>query len=71
MLFVPKRLRRQKYDTVIIERTKGFLLGPSTALYRSFVEHYTLTKRAVGLYDETCPNLRRGDKALVLVPSGV
>ena len=43
-----KRLRRQKYDPVIIERTKGLVLGPSTALYISFLKHCTLTNKAVG-----------------------
>ena len=29
-----KRLRRRQYDPVIIERTRGLVLGPFTALYR-------------------------------------
>ena len=33
---IVKRLRRRKNDQVIIERTRGPVLGPSTALYRSF-----------------------------------
>ena len=45
------------------------VLDPSTALYRSFLKHYTLTNKAVWQYDGTCPNLLRGDKALILVPS--
>ena len=45
---IVKRLRRRKYDQVIIDRTKGLLLGPSTALYRSFQKHCTLTNKAVG-----------------------
>ena len=45
---IVKRLRRRKYDPLIIERTIGLVLGPSTALYRSFLEHYTLTNKAVG-----------------------
>ena len=53
--------RKTKYDSVIIERTIGFVRSPSTALYRYFLKHCTLTK--------TCPNLLRGDKALILVPS--
>ena len=32
-----KRLRRRKYDPLIIERTIGIVLGPSTALFRSFL----------------------------------
>ena len=31
------RLRRRQYDPVIIERTIGLVLGPSTALYGSFL----------------------------------
>ena len=45
---IVKRLRRRKYDPLIIERTIGLVLGPSTALYRSFLEHCTLTYKAVG-----------------------
>ena len=33
---IVKRLRRRKYDPLIIENTIGLVLGPSTALYRSF-----------------------------------
>ena len=40
-------LRCRKYDPLIIERTIGLVLGPSTALYRSFLEHCTLTNKAV------------------------
>ena len=43
-----ERLRRPKYDPVIIERTLGLVIGPSTALYRSFLKHCTLTNKAVG-----------------------
>ena len=43
-----KRLRRRKYDPVI-KMTIGIVLGPCTALYRSFREHCILTKqKAVG-----------------------
>ena len=45
---IVKRLRRRKYDPLIIENTIGLVLGPSTALYRSFLEHCTLTNKAVG-----------------------
>ena len=31
---IVKRLRRRQYEPAIIERTKGLVLGPSTALYR-------------------------------------
>ena len=63
---IVKRIRRRKYDPVVIERTIGLVLGPSTALYRSFLKHCTLT-RQWGLYYGTCSNLLRGDKALILV----
>ena len=65
---IGKRIRRQKFDPVIIERTIGLVLGHSTSFYRSFQEHFTLN-RWWGLIDWTCQNLPRGDKALVLVPS--
>ena len=45
---IVKRLRRRKYDPVTIERTIGLVLGPSTALYRFFLKHCTLTNKAVG-----------------------
>ena len=31
-----------------VPRTIGLVLGPSTALYRSFLKHCTLTNKAVG-----------------------
>ena len=64
---IVKRLRRRQYDPVIIERTIGLVLGPSTALYEPFLKHCTLTRRW-GLYDGPCPNLR-GDGVLIFVPS--
>ena len=45
---IVKRLRRRQYDPVIIERTIGLVLGPSTALYEPFLKHCTLTNKAVG-----------------------
>ena len=45
---IVKRLRRRKYDPVIIERTICLVLGPCTALYRSFLKRCTLTYKAVG-----------------------
>ena len=45
---IAKRLRRRKYDPVIIERTICLMIGPSTALLRSFPKHCTLTNKAVG-----------------------
>ena len=44
------------------------VLGRFTALYISFV-NCNQTKNAVWLYDRTCPNLLRGDKAPIPVPS--
>ena len=47
-LKIVKRLRWRQYDPVIIERTIGIVLGPSTALYEPFLKHCTLTNKAVG-----------------------
>ena len=46
---IVKRLRRRQYDPVIMEKAKGLVLGPSTALYRPFLKHCTLTNKAVGI----------------------
>ena len=58
---IVKRLRRRKYDPFIIERTIGIVLRPSTAMYRSFLTHCTLTNKAVGtiLRDLSEPPQRR------------
>ena len=45
---IVKRLRRQKYDPDIIERTIGFVLGLSMVLYLSSLKQCTLTNKAVG-----------------------
>ena len=45
---IVKRLRRRQYDPLIIERTIGIALSPSTALYWPFLMHWTLTNKAVG-----------------------
>ena len=45
---IVKLHQHRKYDPVIIERTIGILLGPSTALYRSFLNHCTLTNKVMG-----------------------
>ena len=45
---IVKRLRRRKYDPVIIERTIDLELDPSTALYKSFLKHCTLINKAIG-----------------------
>ena len=66
---IVKRLRRRQYDPLIIDRTIGLVLGPCTALYKPFLKHCTLTNKAVGLYDGPWPNLLRGDKVLIFVPS--
>ena len=34
---IVKRLRRRQYDQAITEKTIGLVLGPFTALYRSFL----------------------------------
>ena len=41
--------RRQEYDPVIIERAIGLVIGPSIALYRSFLTHCNLTNKAMGI----------------------
>ena len=45
---IVKRLWRRQYYPVIIKRTIGLVLGPSTALYEPFLKHCTLTNKAVG-----------------------
>ena len=45
---IVKRLRRRPYDPAIIERTIGLVLGPFTALCRSFLKRCTPTNKAVG-----------------------
>ena len=45
---IVKRLRRRQYNPLIIERTIGLVLGPSTTLYGPFLKHCTLTNKAVG-----------------------
>ena len=57
-----------QYDPVIIERTIGLVLGPFTALNRSFLKNCTLTKKA-GPKDGHCPSLLRSDRVLIPVPS--
>ena len=47
---IVKRLRRRKYDQVIIEMTIDFVLGPCTILCRSLLKHCSLTNEAVGHY---------------------
>ena len=44
---IVKRLRRRKYDPLIIETTIGLVLGHCTALCRLFLKHCTLTNKAV------------------------
>ena len=45
---IVKRLRRRKYDPLIIERTIVLVLGPSTALNKSLLKVCTLTNKMVG-----------------------
>ena len=40
---IVKRLQRRQYDPAIINMTIGLVLGPFTALLRSFLKHCTLT----------------------------
>ena len=52
-----KRLRRRHYNPVIIGRTIGLVIGPSTALCSLCLLHYTLSNKTVGSF----PNcLRHG-----------
>ena len=44
---IVKRLRARQYDPLIIDRTIGLVLGPSTTLYRHSLKHCTLTNEAV------------------------
>ena len=60
---IVKRPRRRQYDPMIIERTIGLVLGPFTALYRSFLKRCTLTNKAVGTIWRTLskpPQRRQG-----------
>ena len=66
---IVKRLWCRKYDPVIIERTKGFVLCPSTALYRSFLKHCTLTNKAVGNIWRDLSKLPQRRQGPDLVPS--
>ena len=63
---IVKRLRRQQYDPLIIQRTIGLVLGPCTTLSWSIALWLT---RRWGLYDGPCPNLLRGDMVLLFLPS--
>ena len=44
---IVKRLRRRQYDPAIIERTIDLVLGPLTALCRSFLKRCNETNKAV------------------------
>ena len=58
-----KRLRRRQYYPGIIKRTIDLVLGPFTALNRSFLKHCTLTNKAVGTIWRTLskpPQRRQG-----------
>ena len=68
-LYMNRHLQRRQYDPLIIKRTIGLVFGPSTALYRPFLKHCTVTNKALGFYDAPCPNLLRDDKVLIFFPS--
>ena len=57
---IAKSLRRRKYDPMIIKRTIDRVLGPSTALYRSFLKHCTLTNKTVGTIWREISKLQQG-----------
>ena len=61
---IVKDLRLHQYDPAIIERTMCLVFGPLTALKRCI-----LITRLLGVYDGPCPNILRGHRALILVPS--
>ena len=42
-----KRIRRRKYDPLIIKRKIGLVLGPSTALYKSFLSKIEKVPRGI------------------------
>ena len=44
---IVKRFWRRHYDPVMIEKTIVLVLGPSSALYRLFIKHCTLTHNSV------------------------
>ena len=66
---IVKCFRRRQYGLAIIERTTGLVLGPFTALFRSFLKRCTLTNKEFGLYDGPCPKVLRGDRVLIPIPS--
>ena len=78
-LKIVKSLRRRQYDPLIIKRTIGLMLVPSTALYRPFLKHGTLTNKAVGTIWRTLskpPQRRQGPdlcslRLLVGTPSAI
>ena len=66
---IVKRLRRRQYDPVIIEKTIGLVLGPFTALYRSFLKRCTLTSKAVGTIWRALSKPPQRRQVLIPVPS--
>ena len=70
---IVKRLRRRQYDPLIIERTIGLVLGTSTTLYGPFLDHCTLTNKAVGFYItglvQTCSEATRSWSSSPLIVS--
>ena len=69
LLKIVMRLRRREYDPVIIEMTIGRVPVPSTAFTYLSLSIALCVARRRGLYDGTCPNLPRGDKTPIHVPS--
>ena len=66
---IVKRLRLRQYDPVFIERTKGLVLGPFTAFYRSLLKRCALTNKAVWAIWRVLSKPLRGDRVLIRVPS--
>ena len=66
---IVKRRRRGQHDPLIIEWTSGLLLGPSTALYRLFRKHCTLTNKVVGTIWRAMSKPPQRNRVLIPVPS--
>ena len=66
---IVKRFWRRQYGPVTIERTIGLVLGPFTALYRSFLEHCTLTNKVVGTIWQDLSKPPQSYKVLIFAPS--
>ena len=64
-LKIVKRIRRRQYDPVLIKRTIGLVIGPSTTFYRQFLKDFNLNNKEAIPYDGPCPNVIRGDRVFI------